>query len=167
MQIVGNCYSQTPIYERTNRRTNVKQNPADYSFVQEAAIINLNSSQSASNQGISNIESKAATNQDVANSSSIWEELSQEYDIHNATFDELCTISRKLYDNKQISLGEYGLLTFDYDKLYSKLTHQAAQYSKKDWIAEFEKRAEQELKVGNMLGYNNRENIVNILKRLE
>jgi len=53
--------------------------------------------------------------------SEIWGELAEEYDIRNATHDQLCGIAKKLLDAGQISSREFAVLTFDMDKLLQVL----------------------------------------------
>lgn len=48
-------------------------------------------------------------------SSPIWEELREQYDIRNATFYELCNIANKLFDAGEISFSDNGSLTSDRD----------------------------------------------------
>lgn len=111
---------------------------------------------------------------EVKDNPSIWNELSQEYDIHHATFAELCAISQQLYNAKQISLADHACLSFDptripgVDKANFYFTP-ADQSGKRDWIAEYQARADFELKNGNPANY---QYIVNhfvdgILRRLE
>lgn len=103
--------------------------------------------------------------------SEIWEELRKEYDIRNSSFDELCDISKKLYQAGQISLFDHAMLTFDPSKSPQPikpnlcLTEVNAE-GKRDWIAEYEAKAARDLKISNMMGYRVNKNIVGILERL-
>lgn len=108
------------------------------------------------------------------NNPSIWDELSKKYDIHHATFDELCTISYQLYQAKQITLIDHATLSFD----PTRIPHgpdakfyftPADQDGRRDWIAEYTARAEFELKNGNPDGYQYILNhfVRGILSRLE
>ncbi|KJS16441.1 MAG: hypothetical protein VR69_08705 [Peptococcaceae bacterium BRH_c4b] len=114
--------------------------------------------------------------------SDIWGELAREYDIRNATFDELCEMSLKLYEAGQISGGEHAILTFDYDKALqdiksnidlSKFPQPASFYltpasheGRRDWIAEYEARLEQDSKI-NPSSCTFDQKLIQILKRLD
>lgn len=104
--------------------------------------------------------------------SEIWGELAGAYDIRNATFDELCEISLKLYEEGQISLKDHGILTFNPSKspqtpgLTINLTP-ASPEGRMDWIAEYEARLKRDLEINNLLGYANNQKIVQILKCLD
>src|SRR5690554_5373818 len=98
---------------------------------------------------------KEANSQQV-NSSNIWRELSNKYDVRNATFEEITEVSKALYDAGEISLKEVAILSFDYEKATRDLIHDATQqgiqispnfsmyetkaneYGQRDWIKEFE-----------------------------
>lgn len=68
-----------------------------------------NRAQDKCNSATFKIESSVAVNNDP--SVDIWTQLGSRYDIHNATFDELCEISHELYANGEISLLDHGMLT--------------------------------------------------------
>jgi len=81
--------------------------------------------------------------------SDIWGELSQEYDIRNATFDQFCEVANSLYDVGQISSFERAYMTLSLDKLRqyenditvsSFYATPASSDGKRDWIAEYEAR---------------------------
>lgn len=116
------------------------------------------------------IQKNISQNKSV-DASNIWEEISKEYDIRNASFDDLCTISAKLYEEDQIPLLVHGILTFNPNespqsiKVDINLT-QANQDGNRDWIAEYESRSERDLRMSNNIGYMNNQKIINILKRL-
>lgn len=110
-------------------------------------------------------------------SEEIWSELGSKYDIHNATFDELCEISSNLLSEGKISPLDYGTLT-----LVPKILDQAAENSaakkyvfctsvnsegRRDWIAELEAQGSQQLRFGNMNGYVQYQNLAKLLKKLD
>jgi hypothetical protein len=111
---------------------------------------------------------------EVQDNPSVWDELSKEYDIHHATFNELCDISQRLYNAKQISLADHAVLSFDPsripggDKANFYFTP-ADAYGKRDWIAEYQARANFELKNGNPSNcqYIVKHFVDGILRRLE
>lgn len=116
-----------------------------------------------------------AENSQTTDSTSVWDRLSQQYDIHNATFNDLKAIASQLYQAGQIDLLHLGILTFDLTPLYRKLGYPpeiqflipSDQFGRRDWIAEWEARAEQQLKLGNTLGYQRDRECLEILRRLE
>lgn len=99
---------------------------------------------------------------------SIFEELSKEYDITNASFNEFETICNKLYEAGQISLLDLGKLTLipkiiahaqklkNY-KVNPLLTSTKStgnwKEEKINWIKEFDARAEQQRKFGAISNY--------------
>lgn len=111
--------------------------------------------------------------------SDIWEELADNYNVRNASFEEICEISYKLYHAGEISLGELAILTFDWNKARERTQQQlqkpvkdlhltpANSEGKRDWIAEYEARMNRDLKMNNLLGYDINKKILNVLKRLE
>ncbi|GLC88761.1 hypothetical protein [Lysinibacillus piscis] len=121
----------------------------------------------------------AATNENV------WEELSQTYDVRNATFDEMKEIANSLHKAGAISLKELMSLTFDYGratdyikqaaqlssmpvaKNFSMYETNADKFGQRDWIAEFSARATKDLQYGNLVGHSTKTKILNILKQLE
>lgn len=42
--------------------------------------------------------------------------MSTEYNVRNASFNEISTVSKKLYQSGDISLAEHAILTFDYER---------------------------------------------------
>lgn len=115
------------------------------------------------------------------NMSNIWEELSEKYDVTNATFDELNEISIALYEAGEISLKEHAILIFDFDRGTESLKReisgvspnftmhatQAEDSGKRNWIEEFQARAVRTLGYGNLIGHHTNLNLVGILQRLE
>jgi hypothetical protein len=117
-----------------------------------------------------------------ANSANIWEELSSKYDVKKATFEEITEISQALYKAGEISLKEYAVLTFDFERATNYLKQNAPipvpinfdmyetsanHNGERDWIAEFEARAKQDFKYGNLIGHQNKIKILTVLQRLD
>ncbi|PKM76696.1 MAG: hypothetical protein CVU90_10965 [Firmicutes bacterium HGW-Firmicutes-15] len=110
---------------------------------------------------------------------SIWEELGKKYDVRNATFDEICDISTKLYSAGQISLGDHLMLTFDWkraaDELRKTYPETVADLNltpadgngRRDWIAEFEARTVRDFHADNTKGYIQNQKLTQILGRIE
>lgn len=114
----------------------------------------------------STAESSTSIASEKIGSSDIWSELSQNYDIRSATYEEIEDISSKLYESGEISLIQKCLLTED--KRNSRYFSVGNLNANRDWLQEFENKAAQQLKFGNMDGYVSFQNLVtNILKRLE
>lgn len=122
------------------------------------------------------------TNSQQANSSNIWEELSSKYDVRKATFEEVKEISKALYEAGEISTQEHLFLTFDYGKATNDLKKIAPipnadkinmyetpsnNNGERDWIAEFEARKEKDFKYGNLIGYQTKTKILNVLQKLD
>ncbi len=101
----------------------------------------------------------------------IYEQIAQDYDIRNATHKELCTISRKLYDEGEISLFEHGLLTIKLElpayKNYSYFLTKADRNGKRDWIAEYEARLAENTRIGNTKGQIYDRKLIDVLKLLQ
>lgn len=123
-----------------------------------------------------------ALNKNQPTSSNIWEEISETYDVRNATFQDIKNIAKILYKAGEISGGEAATLTFDYKKAaidiqrYSKASVSADfnmyetvvdELDRRDWISEFEALATKDLKYGNLIGHANRSKVLNILYQLE
>lgn len=114
--------------------------------------------------------------------SNIWEELSETYDVRNATFNDIKNVAQTLYKAGEISGRDMATLTFDYEKaindiqIYSRTSVSADfninetvadELDRRDWISEFEKRATKDLKYGNLIGHANKSKILNILYQLD
>ncbi|MBT2216046.1 hypothetical protein KK120_09455 [Virgibacillus dakarensis] len=113
--------------------------------------------------------------------SNIWEELSKKYDVTNATFDELKEISMSLYKYGEISFKEHAILTFDFDRGAESLKEeisglspnftmyatQADASGKRNWIEEFQARADRAFGYGNLIGHHTNLSLAGILQRLE
>jgi hypothetical protein len=120
-----------------------------------------------------NRDEKLATNKKP----DIWKELSGKHNIRSATYEEIDDISLQLYERGEISLFQRALITDDLSKIPQPFIQQSlknngyltqtTQDGKRDWIREFEAKAMQQLKFGNVKGYTDYQNIaINILKRL-
>ena len=111
--------------------------------------------------------------------SDIWKELSDNFNVRNASFEEICEISFQLYQSGKISLGEHAILTFDWNKARAHMQQHlnipvvdlhltpANFEGKRNWIAEYEARMNRDLQLNNLLGYEINKKITGILKRLE
>lgn len=152
---------------------------------QPQMVLKTNKAKIAPNEGNSSyiqncIGVEQDLNQKQKNSSEIWREISGDYDVRNATFDEISEISRKLYEAGEISLKDLSTLTFDRKKLAEYIRQNvqtpvksdfnltpASNEGKRDWIAEFEARAKQDFKFHNLIGYQSNQAALSILKRLD
>lgn len=125
--------------------------------------------------------SETVENMEQKDSSAIYKELSSRYDVRNATFEEITEMSKALYGVGKISFKEHAVLTFDFDKATNYLKRHAPGYiaadfdmyetfansaGQRDWIAEFEARASKDFKYGNLIGYQSKMKVLNILERL-
>ncbi|GGP16923.1 hypothetical protein [Oceanobacillus neutriphilus] len=111
----------------------------------------------------------------------IWKELSEKYDITNANFDELNGMSKSLYEAGEISLKEHAILTFDFDRATESLKREIPKVSpdftmyatqadasgKRNWIEEFQARADRAFGYGNLIGHQTNLNAAGILQKLE
>lgn len=110
----------------------------------------------------------------------ILEEISRNYDVRNATFEEICEIARKLNDAGLISDMELGLIVLDCNRLLEQIRPYVKGYlvsdlnltpanseGRRDWIAEFEARKDLDFRINNLLGYKSNKNIYTILKKLD
>ncbi len=146
MRINNDCYHQV-IYDKTSSKSKEKFTVDSFSAI------------------------KKITEKESSNNSSVWEELGNKFDIRNASFEELCDISMTLYKAGQISLLEHGILTFDPSKSPQPVKPNlcltpANEDGRRNWIAEYEERINQDLKIGNIVGLNNNKKILEILKHL-
>lgn len=115
------------------------------------------------------------------NASNVWEDLSNKYDVKNATFDDIVDIANSLYEAGEISLKEVALMTFDYERAtndlkqrfggassdFSMFVTEANENGKRNWIEEFKERANKQFGFGNLIGHSNNLNIYNILQKLD
>lgn len=126
----------------------------------------------------SSVGSSTSIESEKSSSLDIWSELSQKHNIRSATYEEIDDLSLKLYESGEISLMQRALLTDDLSKIPQPFIQnslknngyftQSNSNGERDWIKEFEIKAAQQLKSGNMNGYTSFQNIVTkILKRLE
>lgn len=101
--------------------------------------------------------------------------LTEKYNIRNATFAELNELASALYQAGEISHQDLATLTFNYDKALSDLRERQGisqpfpyqENERRDWIEVFRDRAESSRQTGNLLGYQNRMNVVKILEGLD
>lgn len=147
-------------------RVNMGENPLLY----QGTSMNLVAKQKA--DGFSGLLEKAVPEQEEHAATDIWEELAKSYTIRNATFREIQEISARLYDAGQISLLDHGTLIFEPMaappgalKFNIHLTPFNGD-DRKDWIAEYEQRAQRDLKTGNSIAYAHKQKIIEILKHL-
>ena len=144
-------------------------NPYPISYKSTGVRSNVNKKNSTpsfqGNQNSININTKSN------NSSTVWDELKNKYDVRNASSDEINTISTTLYNSGQISLLDQATLTFDPSKSSQQINGTIyltqANGNKRDWIAEYQARAEQALKFGDTQSYTQDEHIKDILERLQ
>jgi len=105
----------------------------------------------------------------------IYKQITQKYDIRNASHIELREIAKKLYEQGEISLLEHGMLTFELklpaevvkNNPYNYFLTKTDRSGKRDWIAEFEARVQQNKKIGNLQGSILNRKIVDILALLQ
>src|SRR5690625_3418024 len=114
-------------------------------------------------------------------SSNVWENLSNEYDVNNGTFADVIRIANSLYEAGEISIREVDTMTFGFGRASHDLKQVASGISsnfsmyetnanedgKRNWIEEFEARANKNFKFDNLLGYNNNMKISSLLHKLE
>lgn len=121
--------------------------------------------------------------------SNVYKELAKNYNVHNATFDEIVQIANSLYEAGEISGKDVAVMTFDYERAkrdliqhavhiirangmqissdFSLYETKANEFGQRDWIAEFEARASKSFKYGDFISYQNNTKIVSILQKLE
>ena len=112
----------------------------------------------------------------------IYEELAQQYDVRNMTFEQLTEVGHMLYEAGAISAKDVMLLTFDYGRAsdYAKLAAKgmaapnftmyetnADELGRRDWIAEFEARAAKDRQYGNFIANANKTKLISILQLIE
>lgn len=117
-------------------------------------------------------------NLDSQNKQTIWQDLGQRYNVRNATFPELCAISLELYSTGNISLIDHAMMTFNFEKAALDLRQTQPQalsdfnltpvddYGKRDWIKEFELRANRDFKQNNMKSYIQNQKLAQILRQI-
>ena len=146
-----------------------------------------NTVQSERTNTFSSIIEKAEVNGQHSNSitkdpSKLYEELSSNYDVRNATFEDIVKISDALYEAGEISGFEHMILTFDYGHAtndakanspgfnvpadYDMYETKADSNGRRNWIKEFEARASKDLKFNNLIGHQSKTKVLNILERL-
>ncbi|NLE00642.1 MAG: hypothetical protein GX640_12290 [Fibrobacter sp.] len=105
----------------------------------------------------------------IVKNSNIWNELSEKYDVCNASFEQLCELSCTLFRAGEISLIEHAIITF-----YPVNSIQRSEYNSPDssssginWISVFKARLTKELVSGNTAGYRNTGTIIKIIEQLK
>lgn len=121
--------------------------------------------------------------------SHVYKELSKNYNVRHATFDEIVQIANSLYEAGEISGKEVAIMTFDYERAKRDLIQNTGhiiqangmqissdfslyetmenEFGQRDWIAEFEARASKSFKYGDLISYQNNTKIVSILQKIE
>lgn len=142
----------------------LKVNAIEYSSNVYPQTSSIRQSQGKNDFSAVIFDNASTANSDPAN---IWKELSEKYNIHNASFEDLCDISKSLYSAGQISLFDHGMLTFRYS--IPNMDNATPSYSNgnKDWAAEFQARGQQQLKLNNMDGYVLFQRLAGILDKLD
>lgn len=144
-----------------------------------------NTDQSEKTNTFSSIVDKVGENGHHSNSitkdpSKLYEELSDKYDVRNATFEEIVEISNVLFEAGEISSVEHALITFDFERATNYLKQltsgvpsnfnmyetSADSNGRRNWIEEFGARASKDFKFGNLAGYQSNFKFLNILERL-
>jgi len=101
----------------------------------------------------------------------VWEQVSAAYDPNEMTFADLSKMANKLYEEGEISLRHVALLTFNPTK---HPTNPVSNYfltpedhlGRRNWIAEFEARLEQNRQLGNSVGMDATTEVLDILRKL-
>ncbi len=68
------------------------------------------------------------------NPPAVYEELSTNYDVRNATFEEIVEISNVLYNSGEITLKEHAVITFDFERATNNLKQNAPGTISSDFI---------------------------------
>ncbi len=135
-----------------------------------------NRAQSKSDSAVFAVDNSGNESKDA--SKDIWTELGNKYDIHNATFDELCEIATTLYKKGAISGGECAIMTFDWKRAADDLRKDhpdvvadlnlvpADSEDRRDWISEFDARAKRDFSQGNNIGYIHNQKLADILRQI-
>lgn len=113
---------------------------------------------------------------------SIYDELANQYDVRNMTFEHLKEVAQELYEAGAITGKEVVTMTFDYNRATQYIKQAANGFAapnftmyetsadasgRRDWIAEFEARAAKDRQYGNFIGNANKTKIISILQLLE
>lgn len=113
---------------------------------------------------------------------SIYDEIANQYDVRNMTFEQLKEVAQELYEAGAITGKEVVTMTFDYNRAthyikqaanglaapdFSMYETSADASGRRDWIAEFEARAAKDRQYGNFIGNANKTKIISILQLLE
>ncbi|MFF5994936.1 hypothetical protein AAGS61_09285 [Lysinibacillus sp. KU-BSD001] len=115
-------------------------------------------------------------------SNEVYKKLSTQYNVRNATFEEIVDIAHALYEADEMTGKEVTILTFDYERATNYMKQHAptpvsADFSmyetvanangKRDWIEELQARAAKALQYGDLIGYQARQKIANTLKQID
>ncbi|MGG0645037.1 hypothetical protein ABE021_14025 [Sporosarcina gallistercoris] len=134
--------------------------------------------ESFTNKALVESQKSSSTQKD---SPTIYNQISDKYDVRNATFGEIIEISIALYEAGEISLKEHAVLTFDFEKATNNLKRIAPGHispdfnmhatsanssGQRDWISEFGARAAKDFKFSNLIGYQSNTKVFDILERL-
>lgn len=150
---------------------------SSYTFAAKRSVRDLETEEQFSKE----INEKKAAPLTAKNSSNIWEELAQKYDVTHTTFDNLKEMSTLLYESGEISLKEHAVLTFDFDRATESIQMEAAgvptQFTmnttktdadgNRNWIEEFQGRSDRAFKHDNLIGYHTYQGVISILQRLQ
>ncbi|MBU1616097.1 hypothetical protein KJ693_12420 [bacterium] len=106
--------------------------------------------------------------------SKVLDELAQKYDVRNATLDEIGEIGVKLFNVGIISMTEFCGMGFDPDHFgecpmlqHTFFTTSADSNGRRDWVTEYEKRAERSLKEYNSIeNYISDTGVAKVLKEI-
>ena len=113
---------------------------------------------------------------------SIYDDIANNYDVRNMTFEQLKEVAQELYEAGAITGKEVVTMTFDYNRA-TQYIKQAANgitapnftmyetsvdtSGRRDWIAEFEARAAKDRQYGNLIGNAQKNKIIRVLQLLE
>lgn len=110
----------------------------------------------------------------------LYKKLSEKYDVRNAAFDEISSMSNALYGAGEITMQEHMRLTFDFGKAAEDLKRYAPNavpsdftmyetpadtFGKRDWIAEFSARSKSSFGSGDLIGYQLNSKVLAILQK--
>lgn len=113
--------------------------------------------------------------------STLYKTLTDQYDVRNATFEEIAEISKILYKAGEISFQEHAVLSFDYGRATDYMKRYAPgkisadfdmyitpanSLGQRDWLAELSARAAQAFQFGELVGYQHNTSILTVLERL-
>lgn len=107
-------------------------------------------------------------NESTSSNTDVWEELAKDYDVRNATLDDINKILFKLADAEEISEDEAWRLSFYTVTTSVSTVGSPVDFSfRTDWIDTLKAKASQQLRLGNLVGHSNIGKAITILSRLE